>query len=81
MTEPNLADIPGSSITVEAERDPAALVRDGPERTLSNEALSQLIAQMGGWVASRLLRAMDDGHPPQRVTVSIHVELDGRPAD
>jgi hypothetical protein len=75
-----MADIPGARIVLEAERTPGVTVRE-PSRTLSADALSRIIADMGGFVTSRMLRAMDRNAPPQRVAVHVYVELDGEAAE
>jgi hypothetical protein len=69
----------GAELTLEAERAEARVV-DSPGRTLSREALDALVVEMGRWVGSRMLRAVNAGHMPQRVTVHLRVELDGKAA-
>jgi hypothetical protein len=70
---------PGHSFTFEAERTPAHTVAD-PDRTLSADAVSALMAHIGSFILSRMIRAMDRGHPPQHLTVRVSVILDGEPA-
>ena len=67
----------GPDMTIEVERAEAAVVRDGHGVTLSREALEALGTEITLWVASRMLRAIDRGAPPQRVTVRVVVKLDG----
>jgi hypothetical protein len=69
----------GAELDVEAERAEARVVHE-PGRTLSSEAMDALGAEMLLWVTTRMLRAMDTGHIPQRVTVHLRVELDGKAA-
>ena len=49
--------------------------------TISRDALDVLQSSMTLWVASRILRAIDQGHAPQIVTVRITVKLDGKAAE
>jgi hypothetical protein len=63
------------------ERMPEAVKRDGPDRTLSVEAMDALITNVKAWVGSRMIRAMDlYNQPPQHVKIIVTVELDGEPA-
>jgi hypothetical protein len=71
--------MPGAGVDLEVERTERMAVRE-VGTTLSAEAVTELSEQMTMWVASRMLRAMDRGRPPRRVTVFLRVELDGQPA-
>ena len=46
------------------------------ETVAATDALLEPRAEMALWVATRILRAIDAGSPPRRVTVHIRVELD-----
>ena len=71
----------GADIDLEIQRTAEAVLRDGPYRTFSAEAMSGLCDQMALWVGTRVLRALDGGQiSPQRLTVRLHVELDGEAA-
>lgn len=75
------ADIPGARFAFEAERTPEAVERDGTARTLSSEAMSEMFSQIGAFVLSRMLRAMNRGQAPHVVGVHVYVELDDEAAE
>jgi hypothetical protein len=79
FTAAQMLAMDGAELTLEAERAEARVV-DSPGRTISREALDALVVEMGRWVGSRMLRAVNTGHMPQRVTVHLRVELDGKAA-
>ena len=71
----------GPVMSLEIERAEAAVVRDKIlGRTFSSEAMDELIRDMGVWVGTRCIRAMDAGRIPHRVTVQLSVQLDGEDA-
>jgi hypothetical protein len=72
--------MPGHSMSFEVERTPAVKVAE-PDHTISADALTTLVAEIGTFILSRLSRAMDRGHAPQRVEVRVSVRLDGDPAE
>jgi pyruvate kinase len=80
MSARDLTDVPGARIVLEAERAAVRVVSE-PSRTLSADAMDELLAEMGAFVASRMLRAMDRQRVPHRVTVHLFVELDGEAAE
>jgi hypothetical protein len=75
-----MAEMPGATMIFEVERTEHQTVME-PDRTISPDAVAVLLTEIGQWVLSRLGRAMEAGHPAQRVTVSVVVWLDGQPAE
>ena len=77
----NLCLQEGPVMAFEAERMPEAIKRDGPDRTLSGEAMDALFLNIKAWIGSRMIRSMDKyDHPPQRVDIIVTVSIDGEPA-
>jgi len=88
MTQPNmnyeldqLCLMDGPLMAFEAKRMPEAVERDGPDRTLSAEAMDGLFLNVKAWIGSRMIRSMDKyDHPPQKVTILVTVSIDDEPA-
>jgi hypothetical protein len=71
----------GSVMAFNAERQPEAIKRDGPDRTLSGEAMDALFLHIKAWIGSRMIRSMDKfDHPPQRIDIVVAMTIDGEPA-
>jgi len=71
-----LMKVEGPDIDLVVERSAEAIERDGPGKTFSAESLDGLRTQMHMWVGSRILRNVNEGGMPQKVKVSLHVELE-----
>jgi hypothetical protein len=77
----NLCLMDGSVMAFQAERMPEAVERDGPDRTLSAEAMDGLFLNIKAWIGSRMIRSMDKfDHPPQRIDIVVAMTIDGEPA-
>ena len=71
----------GPVMAFQAERQPEAIKRDGPDRTLSAEAMDGIFLNIKAWIGSRMIRSMDKfDHPPQRIDIIVTVSIDGEPA-
>jgi hypothetical protein len=72
--------IPGPDVELEVERAEARTVAE-PGLTISERAADALLDEMVCWFGTRINRWFDlRGKAAQRVTVSLHVELDGEDA-
>jgi len=72
--------MPGKEHTFLIERDAQTIARDGLDMSLSAAAVAHLGWLMSAWVGTRLMRTwMHDDIAPQKVTVTVSVEIDGVP--
>jgi hypothetical protein len=72
--------IDGADYELHVDRTAEAQRRDSEHVTFSAEAMDSLGREMLLFVLTRTLRAANAGRPPQRMTVQLHVSLDGQPA-
>lgn len=84
-SEPNLdydamIAIDGPALTLEVERSPEKVITE-PGRTFSEAALDTLIDELQMFIGSRLVRALDQAQMPKRLTVRVHVRIDGKDAE
>jgi hypothetical protein len=70
----------GKEHTFEMARDAEVIARDGLDSSLSAGAVAHLGWLMSAWAGTRLMRTwMHDEIAPQKITVTVTVEVEGIP--